>query len=213
MVYKAVLFDMDGTLVHTAPELRYLLVKKIMDELGLECPDHFFIDRFWFEARRDEIIEKYFKVKPEVFWKVYRLHDTAELRVPYTKIYDDINFIKELRIKGYKTAIVTGAPKHIIEIDMNLLGKDNFDVVLRAHSSDGIKPKPDPHGIEHCLKLLNLNKEEVIFVGNSDEDILCGQRAGVFDVLIDRKEHKFPDIKPSMTISSLYELRELLHLN
>jgi len=34
-----------------------------------------------------------------------------------------------------------------------------------------------------------------MYVGNADEDILTARNAGVFDVLIDRKEHEFLDIK------------------
>ena len=33
-----------------------------------------------------------------------------------------------------------------------------------------------------------------------------------FDVLLDRKEHEFPDITPSLTIRSLYELKNILEI-
>lgn len=212
MRYKAVIFDLDGTLVHTAPEFRYKLIGQVLKDLKVTCSNNYFIDRFWFEARRDEIIKKCFGLEPEKFWKIYKEYDTIELRKQFTKLYDDVDFLQELRQNNYKIGIVTGAPSHIIDLEINMLGKENFDAIVRAQISNGIKPKPDPHGIEECLNLLKVKKNEAIFVGNSDEDILAAKNAQIFDVLLDRKEHEFPDIDPSFTIYSLYELRQLLRL-
>jgi len=212
MIYKAIIFDMDGTLVHTVPEFRYRLLDKVFSELGVKCSDKFCIDRFWFEARRDEIIKDYFSLDPDVFWQEYRNHDTLKLRKPYTKVYDDVDFINELRQNNYKIGIVTGAPQYILDFDLELLGKENFDAVVRAQLSNGIRPKPDPHGLKECMDILKVDKKNVMFVGNADEDVLTAKNAGVYDVLIDRNEHIFPDIKPSLTINSLYDLRRLLKL-
>jgi len=209
MSYKAVVFDLDGTLVHTTPEYRYKIVEQTLKDLGATSSHHH-IDRFWFEARRDAIIQEHFGLEPKQFWETYRKHDTTELRKQFTKLYDDVSFIKELRQNGYKTGIVTGAPLHIASLEIEMLGREDFDAVIVANSSGGFKPKPHPQGLEECMNLLGVKKQETIYVGNADEDVATAKNAQVFGVLLVRGEHEFPDISPSLRIHSLYELRQLL---
>jgi HAD superfamily hydrolase (TIGR01549 family) len=208
MKYEAVIFDLDGTLVHTMPEYRYKIVGQTLKDLGTTSSNHI-IDRFWFEARRNDIIKNHFGLEPELFWKTYSPYDTEELRKQFTKLYDDIDFIKELRKNGYKLGIVTGAPNHIASLEIGML-KEDFDSVIIAKTVNGIKPKPHPPGLESCLNLLGVDKSKAIYVGNADEDVTAAKNAKVFDVLLIRGEHEFPGIKPSLRIHSLYELRKLL---
>ena len=211
MKYEAVIFDLDGTLVCTEAAYRYETVGRVLKEFNKESSKDI-INRFWFETRRDEIIKKHFKEEPEAFWKVFHQHDLPEIREKFTKVYNDIDFIQELRKNGFKTAVVTGAPLKIASFEIGMIGEKNFDAIVIANSKNGIKPKPHPHGIQECLNLLGIPENKAIFVGNSDEDVMSAKNAKVFDVFIDRKEHQFPEITPSLTISSLYELRQLLGL-
>ena len=156
------------------------------------------------------IIKEHFGLEPEMFWKLYRKYDTLGLRKRFTGLYDDIDFIGELRMHGVKTGIVTGAPAHITSLEIDMIGKENFDAIIIARASMGIRPKPDPHGIEECLNQLTVQKDDAVYVGNSDEDIMTARNARVFGVLLARGEHQFSSIQPSLTIRSLYGLRELL---
>ena len=55
---------------------------------------------------------------------------------------------------------------------------------------------------------LDVDMNDAVYIGNSDEDILTCKNAGIFSVLIDRKEHKH-DLKPDKVIESLYEIADL----
>jgi beta-phosphoglucomutase-like phosphatase (HAD superfamily) len=211
MTYKAVLFDLDGTLVHTIPEHRYQTVGQALKDLGVATSNKI-IDKLWFGARRDEAIKEYFGLEPELFWTTFRRYDTIEKRREFTKPYDDIGFIGELRQRGYKTGIVTGAPRHIASLEIGMIGEKNFDAIILAQSLNGFKPKPHPEGLLECLKLLGVNNNEAIYVGNADEDIETAINAKVFDVLIERGECEFPNINPSLRIHSLYGLKPMLGL-
>jgi FMN phosphatase YigB (HAD superfamily) len=62
------------------------------------------------------------------------------------------------------------------------------------------------------MELLDVNKEEAIYIGNSDEDIYAAKNAGVHDVLIMRGEYDFSSVGPSTKINSLYELEPLFSI-
>jgi len=212
MKFKAVIFDLDGTLVCTLPEYRYRIVGKTLADLGATATPHD-IDRFWFESRRNELIRTLFGVDPGAFWNIFRMYDAPELRKQFTRPYDDVSFLPELRRHGCKTGIVTGSPVSIASLEIEMLGKDLFDAIVIAQASNGIQPKPHPHGLEECLNLLAVEHDRALYIGNADEDILTARNAHVFDVFLARGEHEFPDVTPSLRIRSLFELRDILGIS
>lgn len=209
MSYKAVVFDLDGTLISTSHEHRRLAVGWTLKDLGVEASPKM-IDKFWFEHGRDDTIRETFHIDPKLFWDIFHTYDTVEFRSQFTKPYDDLGFISELKRNGYKTGIVTTAPDYIASFEIGMIGKKLFDAVVGnlAHT----KPKPHPYGLEKCLEMLGVKSDEAIYVGNGEEDVETARNAHVLDVMIDRGEYQFPGIKPSLLIHSLYELRPILNL-
>lgn len=200
---KAIIFDLDGTLVSVRLEYRYELLGKVLARFGKRAtPDE--IDSFWFMHSRDRLIERW-GIKPESFWKEFRIHDLPDLRKQYTFAYDDYPYLKELKNQGFRLALCTGSPPHIAEMELSFIDRSVFDVIVIALPSNGIKAKPDPMGALQCLNLLNTAPHETLFVGNSDEDILTARNAGIQSVIIDRKEHRH-SLTPDRLITSLYEL-------
>lgn len=80
MKFKAVIFDLDGTLVHTTPKYRYKTTGRTLKEFGKKATKDI-IDKFWFEGKRDKTIKKYFGVEPKLFWNVFREKDNITLRM------------------------------------------------------------------------------------------------------------------------------------
>ena len=211
-MYKGFVFDLDGTLVHTKPEYRQRVVIATLESLGISGVAQRDIDTFWFRTGRDEIVRRDFGVQPGIFWRAFRRYDSIELRRRFTIPYPDTDIIPELRRKGYKMGVVTGAPPQIAELEIAMLGAENFDAVIIAGRSNGTKPKPHPEGLQKCLGLLGLKNTEAPFIGNSDEDILAARNAKMKEILVERGEYDFSYIvpAPSTIIKSLYELRSLL---
>jgi phosphoglycolate phosphatase-like HAD superfamily hydrolase len=206
MKFEAYIFDLDATLIYTAPEHRRILVKEmVLGRMGKTCSDED-VGKFWFEMDRDRIIKEIFRVDPELFWTIYKEHDSVDLRKKYTKTYSDVKVLDILKKGGSKIGIFTQAPKHIADFEVSLLGDQYLDVVVSARESSGIRPKPHPHGLEECMRILGVDSDITCCVGNGREDILSAKAASVFDILIDRGEYKFQDVFPSLTIKSLYEL-------
>lgn len=207
--FKGYIFDLDGTLIKILPAHRYELVELIAKDLGVKASKNF-ADKFWFEHNRDNIIQAFLGVNPELFWDSYKKHDTVELRKKNAAPYEDVDFIRELKNKRFKTGIFTGAPEHILDFELDLIGRENFDVLVIARNVNGIREKPDPQGLLMCIEQLSIPKEEIVYIGNAAEDIETARAANVYDILLDREEYVFENLRPSLTIKSLYELRELI---
>jgi HAD superfamily hydrolase (TIGR01509 family) len=206
--YKAVLFDLDGTLVKTRAEYRYDVIGRVLNELGVKYSNQQ-IDDFWFRSHRDNFVQSWVgENNAEKFWHLFRSYDQVDLRKDYAEAYNDIEFLKEVRKKKLKIGVITGAPQHIAKYEIGLIGcKPNF--YISANSDYGIKPKPHPQGLNMALKSLGLKPSEVIFVGNGEEDVLASKAAKIYSVIIDRGENIVEE-SPSLRITSLYELRNLL---
>lgn len=211
---KAIIFDIDGTLIHT--RLAYLeqLIRRCCIETGIE-PTKENIERIWY-GPIDEKIElmKSMNVDPAEFWKKLIEYDTIEERAKNMVPYDDVWVLKELAEKGIKLGIVTNAIFHMAKHEVNVLREHGiqFDAIITAFDKDlntRIKPKPNPEGILECLEMLGVKKNEVIFVGDGPDDAEAAKTAGVLYVKIDREEHLIP-IEATIEIKSLEELLKLI---
>lgn len=210
MGIEAVIFDLDGTLVDTSCEGRRLILNRTLADLNLRVSPEL-IDHFWYDGlKRDEIIEKVFGVSLESFWVSYSRHDNVELRAKFTNPYEDSAIVEELRSKGTKTGILTSAPQHIIELEVGMIGKDLFDIILRANPQNGIKYKPHPEGLLSCLQKVNVKPKNAIYVGNGPEDVLTAKNAQVQSALILRDSYRPKlTVKPDYVVTSLKEINEI----
>ncbi|PLS00992.1 HAD family hydrolase [Neobacillus cucumis] len=78
-------------------------------------------------------------------------------------------------------------------------------------SGDFGRGKPDPSIFEHALSLMELQKDEVIMVGdNLMTDVLGANRAGIKTVWINRHEKERNEVIPTYEIKHLEELFPIL---
>ena len=208
---KAVLFDLDGTLVSTRPDYRYQVVGRTLSDLGRRA-DRCAVDAFWFGAERNAIIQAAFDVEPDLFWATYARHDLADVRATYTSVFGDLGALDKLQALGVKLGIVTNAPAHVARVELALVGMDRFASIVVANASHGIRPKPMPDGILACLQAMALGADEACFVGNAAEDLAAARAARVLSVHIERHEHPLsPEaVPPGHSITDLHALLALL---
>ncbi|PIU63482.1 hypothetical protein COX58_00255 [archaeon CG_4_10_14_0_2_um_filter_Archaea_38_6] len=206
---KAVIFDLDGTLVHTKPDYRYKIINKVLNSFQTSASNEL-IDAFWFGTDREKIINEIFRIEPELFWKEFAKIDTPMLRKESTQTYEDVTALEELKNKGFKLGLVTGAPLNILEMEAGMVGKHLFDSIICANPRTGAEPKPHPEGIHKCLKELRIGSENSVYVGNAEEDINAAINAGMPGILIERGEHEVVNVQPAIRIKSLHELAKVL---
>lgn len=213
MDLKAAIFDLDGTLVYTVPEYRQMVVTGVLTELGITEYPQGFIERFWFYGNRTQRIREELGIEPEPFFRLWENHDTKKGRETYTRKFDDVDYLQELKESGYRLGVVTGGSPHVKDVNVDLLGSQLFDAVVCANpfALPLFRSKPDPAGLLYCMELMGVSPAEALYVGNGDEDVLAAQNAGVLDVLILRGEHEPPDVQATHRMRNLYELDAFLH--
>jgi len=203
---KAIIFDLDGTLVYTERETRLFLISKALSYFQKDYPDDE-IDTLWFMHDRNTLLDKW-GVHRNKFWDIFNNKKMIKERIKHTHAFDDVDYLVKLKKKGLKLAIHTGAPPYTANKEIAML-PEVFDAVLIADPTGNTKSKPAPDGVFAALKSLDVDIKDAIYVGNSDEDLLTAKNAGIFSVLIDRKEHPHA-IKPDAKIESLYELERFI---
>ncbi len=182
-MYKACIFDLDGTLTDTLESLTYS-VNATLSELGLshitdeQCKAFVgsgarkLIERSLKAAGDPELLhmEKAMKVYGRVFKKNCTYHVA-----PYEGIVELLDTLKAL---GIRLAVLSNKP-HLQTKDVvtTFFGDDTFICVQGQQES--IPRKPDPTAVFIIAKELNVANEECLYIGDSDVDMQTGNAAGV----------------------------------
>ena len=205
--YTHISFDLDGTLVHTLPEYRQKLVRAVAAELGKNSLASEAIDRFWYEAGRDAIIQNELGLNPAAFWDLFHAKDAPEARSPHTRAYEDAEpCVRRLKELGKIVSIITGAPSWIAEMEIEKLNNAPLDIYFSIHAH-AFPPKPDPQSFFLVLEKLHIAPAETLYIGNSNEDAHFAKNAGVDFLYLERREHPF-DLR-DYAITTVHSLDEI----
>ena len=180
MSYKAVLFDMDGTLLDTLEDLcdstNHALAQMGYPLRGIEE-----IRRFIGNGAEKQIR----RAVPEGTSEEKIMETLAAFRAYYqdhcqikTKVYDGLlDVLSELKEKGVKMAVVSNKPDAAVKKLSREYFGDRLDYAIGP--SDGVRCKPYPDMAEEALKALGVEKKDAVFVGDSEVDVQTGLNAGL----------------------------------
>ncbi|MCI8338595.1 MAG: HAD-IA family hydrolase [Lachnospiraceae bacterium] len=210
---RAVIFDLDGTLLDTLEDLKdslnVVLDKKHLPERTLEEVRQFvgngihnLIERAVPEATSGEVVEQIFLD----FRKHYLAHCQDK-----TCAYPGIpELLEELERRGVSMAIVSNKADAAVKE----LAKTYFPKVKVAIGErEGIARKPAPDSVFEAMRSLGAAGGETLYVGDSDVDIATAENAGLPCVSVTwgfRKEEFLRSLNPAYVIHQPGELLELL---
>ena len=130
----------------------------------------------------------------------------------YPGIKDLLSYLKR---KNVLLSIYTGKGRKAAVITLQKLGiHDYFDLIITG--DDVIEHKPSAEGINKFVEKFNLDKNEVLMVGDSPADIKASHTAGVkvASVLWDSyAKEKVLQLKSDFVFHSVEELRTFLENN
>ena len=97
----------------------------------------------------------------------------------HTKLYPGVrDFLEFLRDKGITACVVTNKPEFLADKILRELGiREFFTLVLGPESVRNMKP--DPEGINYCMKYAKASANETVMIGDAYSDIQAGRNAGV----------------------------------
>lgn len=181
---KAILFDLDGTLFETAPELAEAvnLMLKDLEMAELKTNE---IKRFIGRGAENLIkqsIEAASKKDPTPVYadaeKLFAHH--YSLISANSLMYEGVEkSIIDLKAKDFLLGCVTNKPAIYTEALMNHSRLSDFmDIIVSGDTTE--KKKPDPLPILHALNQLNIEPKDAIMVGDSVVDIEAGFEAGTY---------------------------------
>ncbi len=177
MVLKAVLFDMDGTLVDSIPAWhRTFNQARASQGMGPVTMEAFCQDILGQSTQQD--IARYF---PDlVVEELLGLYDKFfPDNISHVRIFPNtLDVLKDLDDMGLKKGIVTNTPRKLMMLTLSTIGiEDRFDVLIGGN--DVSTGKPDPEMINNALEVLSVAADEAILVGDTVADIKAGSNSGV----------------------------------
>ncbi len=205
-MYKYVLFDFDGTLIDTNE-----LIIHSLNEVSRK-----FFDRDLTDEELNSILGKYLDDQMKFLSQAHYPQMVLHYKECYRSLQDTMvqefagvaEMLRELRLSGCKTAIVSAKGRSGIEHGLKLFNlQDYFDVIISAYDIENNKPHPEP--ALKALAALGAPPHEALLVGDSPYDILCGKNAGIRTVLVDWTifpSHSFADLNPDYVIKSPADL-------
>ena len=187
--FDLILFDLDGTLVETAPEImdavndtlaRFemppvsqqqvndwighgtlaLLVQAVADRSGTPVE----------EVRASDLLRQ----MVPIYDGFYQLRcGTRSHLYPYVR-----EVLNTLRAQGVKLAVVTNKEGRYTKVVMDVHElAPLFDAVVSGDTFPA--KKPNPAGVAHCLAQFGVAPERTLFVGDSSIDAATARNAGV----------------------------------
>jgi beta-phosphoglucomutase family hydrolase len=178
-VIEAVLWDLDGVLVDTAP-VHFLAWRELMAALGRELSEDEF--RRGFGLRNDAILRSLLGELPEE--RVDELSRRKEamfrdqIRGNVAPIGGAVPLLARLREAGKRTAIVSSTPRENIDVLLHSLGlKVAFDAIVAAE--DVTRGKPDPEGYLLAAKSLGVEPQGCVVIEDAPGGVEAAKRAGM----------------------------------
>lgn len=176
-MFKNFIFDVDRTLIdsykselETLKEALFIVTNIVYSDEIINKLTILTTDEFFNNLGIDKNSETMKKIN-------YHWGELLEKRKIF--LFDGIKeLLIDLKNKGYFLGIVTSRTKEELEELEELLDYINlFNIVI---TSDMVNyPKPNPESINIIIEKYNLNKEETIYIGDSESDMIASKKASI----------------------------------
>lgn len=187
-MYKACIFDLDGTLLNTLHTIAHYSNKALehygfeklpMEKYQVLCRlsyKEYYETLLKFGGCPEDRIEDLYDQIGAYEHQAY-LEDALYLTRPYEGISEILEKLTEKRIT---LAVLTNKPDHVAQKVITATFPDTFDLCVGQLPDQ--PAKPDPNALRRVVDLLGLQKNECIYIGDTDVDIKTAKGAGVYCV-------------------------------
>ena len=173
-----VIFDLDGTLLYTLEDLKdavnYALSEKGYSTHTLDEMRRYFGNGIAYAIKQAEpgLSEEELTELVKLFRSYYGEH-CMDKTGPYPGIPE---LVKKLSEEGYKMAIVSNK----VDSAVKELAKQFFpEITVAIGERAGIRRKPAPDTVIQAMEELGVTKEESVYIGDSEVDLVTARAAGL----------------------------------
>lgn len=224
--FKAIFFDLDGTLMETAYEIADA-VNDTMSNFDLNSVDEEECKTWIGHGTLHLMLLAISKVKSISYEEAKNDSQTNELydyfKLRYFErtgtrswLFDGaLELLQELKNNNIQTAVITNKEEAFVK---KILKAHNLDTLLDlVVSGDTLDvKKPNPKGIFHIMHKLNIaNNKDVLFIGDSNTDIVTAQNAGLECWAVPygyNAGERIQDSNPDKMIDKLSDIPKLIEL-
>jgi phosphoglycolate phosphatase len=211
---EIIVFDLDGTLINSAPDLCYALNKTLSEinipEISLQEVMGYLGDGALELIKRG--ITKYSNINN---------FDTELLRLRFLEIYDScllnktdfypnvLQSLKDLKKMNLTLAICTNKPELLAKRIINgLNGLSFFDIITGGDTYE--YRKPDPRHLIDTILATGKKVETAIMIGDSENDVNCAKKANIPCIAVNFGYSKVPVeiLKPDLVMSDYINLTQ-----
>ncbi len=179
--FSAILFDLDGTLVDTAPDLAFAL-NSLLQEEGLETLSYTDIRPVASHGSAGLLglgfgITTEHRDYPSLQQRFLQLYQDNIARE--TTLFEGMEeVISALEQANISWGVVTNKPAFLTEPLMDALElTDRAACIVSADTTPFTKPHPAP--MLHACELINLPPEQCLYIGDAARDIEAGKNANM----------------------------------
>lgn len=219
--YDLVIFDLDGTLCDTAPDIERCLNRalrefdlpqvsrdRVLKAIGpggkafyrAILPDHIVSGSTDYLPLAERVVERY---------RSYYTESTTEFTRPFPGIVETLG---ELRRRGVFLAVASNKPQEQTRKIVAELGlSPYFREVIGPESAEHPKPKPDM--LRFVMERCQCAADRTLIVGDTDNDMLAGRAAGVTTVFVTWGYRALSEMDPDtidLVVESPRELEEIV---